>query len=165
MTFHPPSRTTKTQIDASARLLRWLPATGVSLVGAAEERTRRPQHDLRVDERRTVFDVPEVELDPLGPGELRATVDLRPAGDSRLDVEPVSLALVVLIDLVTQGRTRPDQRHLAADDVPELRQLVEGDPAQQPPHPRDARVTPVDGVAGADGLGSDDHRAQLEELE
>jgi len=47
-----------------------------------------------------VLDVPEVELDPLGPGELRATVDLRPAGDPRLDVEPVPLALVVLIHLV-----------------------------------------------------------------
>src|SRR5712671_3513585 len=116
MTFHAPRTTTKEQIAASPPLLRRLPATGLSLVGAAEESARRPQHDLRVDERGAVFDVPEVELDPLGPGELRAAMDLRPAGDPRLDVEPVSLALVVLLDLVTQGRTRPDQRHLAADD-------------------------------------------------
>ena len=36
------------------------------------------------------------------------------------------LALRVLLDLVSERRAWPDQAHLAAQDVPELRQLVQG---------------------------------------
>ena len=75
--------------------------------------------------------VPEVEIDPLGPRQRRAAVDLRPAGDPRLDVEPVELALVVAVDLVAEGRARADHGHVAADHVPELRQLVERQAPQQ----------------------------------
>src|SRR5437763_8090019 len=122
--FHAPTTTTNAQMAASAPLLRRLPATRPALVRAAEEGARRAREDLQVDERRAVLDVPEVELDPLRPREARAAVDLRPAGDAGLDVEPVPLALVVLLDLVAKRRPRPDQGHVAADDVPELRQLV-----------------------------------------
>ena len=73
-------------------------------------------------------------------GQGRAAVDLRPAGDPRLHVEPVQLPLVVLLDLVAERRARPDHRHVAADDVPELRQLVEAQPPQEPSRPRDPRV-------------------------
>src|SRR5262245_57752201 len=66
-------------------LARRLPATRLALVGAAEEGTRRPEQNLDVDARRVVLHVPEVELDALGPREPRAAVDLRPAGDPRLD--------------------------------------------------------------------------------
>ena len=55
----------------------------------------------------------------------------------------------VRLDLVAQRRTRPDQAHLAAEDVPELRQLVDRGAAQDPPDARDAAVPGVDGVAGA----------------
>src|SRR5439155_1653134 len=89
--FHAPTTRTNTQIAASALLLRRLPATRPALVRAAEEGARRAQQDLQVDERRPVLDVPEVELDPLGPGEPRPAVDLRPARDARPDVEPVAL--------------------------------------------------------------------------
>jgi hypothetical protein len=112
-----------------------------------------------------VFDVPQVELDPLGPGELRATVDLRPAGDPRLDIEAVALMFVLLVELISKRRARADQRHVATNDIPELRQLVEGQPPENATHPRDARVTPIDGVAGTDLFGADDHRAHLEQLE
>src|SRR4051812_47028568 len=98
------------------------PATRLALVGPAEERERRAQEDLQVDARAPVRDVPEVELDPLGPRERGPPVDLRPARDPGEDVEPVELPLVVAVDLVTKRRPRADHRHLAADDVPELRQ-------------------------------------------
>src|SRR5215831_14093790 len=90
-----------------------LPATRLALVRAAEERARRAEKDLQVTARRAVLDVPEVELDPLGPREAGAALDLRPAGDARPDVEPVALPLVVLLDLVAQRRPRPDDRHVA----------------------------------------------------
>src|SRR5439155_22731841 len=98
--FHAPTTRTNAQMAASAPLLRRLPATRPALVRAAEEGARRAHQDLHVDERRAVLDVPEVELDPLGPGEPGAPVDLRPARDPGPDVEPVALPPVVLFDLV-----------------------------------------------------------------
>src|SRR2546430_1138564 len=62
------------------------PPAGRPLVGAAEERERRARKDLQVDQRRAVLDVPDVQLDPLLPRHRRAAVDLRPAGDPRLDL-------------------------------------------------------------------------------
>src|SRR6516165_2771484 len=99
-------------MQARPYLARRLPATRLALVRAAEERARRPQQDLQVDERRAVLHVPEVELDPLRPREAGAAVDLRPAGDPRLHVEAVQLPLVVLLDLVAEGGPGPDHRHL-----------------------------------------------------
>jgi len=110
-------------------------------------------------------EVPEVELDPLGPGQRRTPVDLGPAGDPGLDVEAVQLALVVGIDLVAEGRTRADDRHLAPDDVPELRQLVDREPAEQAAGSRDPRIAAIDCEACALRLGSDHHRPELEQLE
>src|SRR4051794_7393975 len=105
------------------RLRRLRPATGLALVRAAEERERRPEQDLQLEERRAVLHVPDVELDPVGPRQLGAPVDLRPAGDPGLDVEAVALVVVVALDLVAERGPRPDDRHVAADHVPELRQL------------------------------------------
>ena len=114
---------------------------------------------------RAVLDVPEVELDPLGPRQRRAAVDLRPAGDPRLDREPAALALGVLLHLHRHGRPRPDDRHLAAQHVPQVRQLVERVAAQQLPDPRDPVVALLDREPGAGELGPADHRAQLVDLE
>ena len=98
-------------------------------------------------------------------GNVGAAVDLRPAGDARLDVEPVQLALVVLLDLVAERRARPDHRHVAANDVPELRKLVDAQPPQQTARARDASIALVDGEAGPLLLGADHHRPQLQQLE
>jgi uncharacterized membrane protein len=92
-------------------------------------------------------------------------VNLRPAGDPRLHVESAPLPLVVLVDLVTQGRARTDDRHVALDDVPELWQLVDRQPSQRAAGSRDARVAPVHRRTGSERLGAHDHRAKLEQLE
>jgi hypothetical protein len=112
-----------------------------------------------------VLDVPEVQLDALRPRQGGTAVDLGPAGDPGADRQPSQLALGVLRDLVRQRRARPDDRHLPAQDVDEVRQLVERRAAQELADPRDARVALVDGQAGADVLGAGDHRAQLEDVE
>src|SRR5687768_74527 len=141
------------------------PTTGSAAVGAAEEREGRAEEDLEVDLGRAVPDVPDVELDPLRPRQRRASVHLRPAREPRADVEPVPLVLVVLLDLVAQRRPRPDDAHVAAQDVPELRQLVDRRPPQDPPDAGDAAVSVVHRIAGAHALRTDDHGAQLEHVE
>src|SRR5437763_3049324 len=147
------------------RLCRRLPAARPALVRAGEERERRAGEDLQVEPRAAVLDVPEVELDPLVPRELRPAVHLRPAGQARLDLETASLPRGVLVDLVAEGRARADQAHVAADDVPELRELVEGEAAQGAADLRDPRVAAVYRPTGALGLGADDHRPKLQQVE
>ena len=81
-------------------------------------------------------------------------------------VEPAALALGVAVDLHLHGRPRADQRHLAAQHVDEVRQLVERRAPQPSRRARVMRASPgVDGQAGAHRLGAGDHRAQLVELE
>ena len=75
-------------------------------------------------------------------------MDLRPAGDPGQHLEPAALALGVALDLVAERRARPDQAHVAADDVPQLRQLVERGAAQKGTDPRDPAVALLDCVAG-----------------
>src|SRR5262249_46931491 len=118
-----------------------------------------------VDLRRAVVDVPDVELDPVLPRDGGPSVDLRPAGDARLDLQPASLARRVALHLVRQGRPRPDHAHVPADDVPELGQLVDREPPEDPAGARDPRVALVDRVPGSDLLRPFDHRPHLEQLE
>src|ERR687887_2433174 len=141
------------------------PAAGLALVRPREERLRRAREDLQVDPGGAVVDVPAVELDPVLPRQLRATVDLRPARQARLDLEPAALSRRVALDLVGKRRARADQAHLPAQDVPELRDLVEREAAQKAADARDPRVALVDRPAGPLRLGADDHRPQLEQLE
>ena len=71
-----------------------------------------------------------------------------------LDLQPAALALGVLVDLHLDRRARADDRHLAAQDVDQVRQLVERGAAQERADARDARVALVDRQAGADVLGA-----------
>ena len=80
-------------------------------------------------------------------------------------LEPAALAIGVLLDLVAQRRPRADHAHVAADDVPELRQLVDRGAAEEAADARDPAVALVDRVAGALLLRADDHRPQLQQLE
>jgi hypothetical protein len=76
-----------------------------------------------------VFDVPDIELDALVPRQPGATVNLRPARDAGPDLEAPSLPRRVALDLIGERRARADEAHFAADDVPELRDLVDGETA------------------------------------
>src|SRR5436189_5053975 len=95
-----------------------------------------------------MLDVPDVELDPLVPRQARAAVDLRPARDAGLDLEPPSLARRVLPDLIGEGGAGADQAHVSADDVPELPELAPRAAAHRPAARRTSAHRPPDGVAG-----------------
>src|SRR5690242_21603932 len=101
-----------------------------------------------------MLDVPDVELDALVPRKPCATGDLRPPGDAGLDVQTAPLPRRVLLDLIRERGAGPDEAHVAASDVPELRDLVDGQAAQHPADACDPRVSLVDGVPGAPLLGA-----------
>ena len=86
-------------------------------------------------------------------------------GQPGADREPLALAVRVGVDLGLQRRARPDQRHLAAQHVDQVRQLVDRRAPQERADAGDPRVALVDRHPGADVLGAGDHRAQLDDLE
>src|SRR4051794_9311646 len=141
------------------------PPAGLALVCPSEQCGGRPREDLEIDPRRAVLDVPDVELDAFVPRQPRTSVNLSPAGDAGLDVEASPLSRRVLLDLVRERGARADEAHVAADDIPELRDLVERQSPQRTTDPRDAWIALVHGVARSFTLGPDSHRAQLDELE
>ena len=76
-------------------------------------------------------DVLDVELDPLLPGDPGAALDLGPAGDPRAHLVAAVLARRVVLDLGGDRRARADDRHLAAQDVDQVGDLVERGAAQE----------------------------------
>ena len=87
--------------------------------------------DAGVEGGRAVVDVPDVELDPLLPGDAGAALDLGPAGDPGPDLVAAVLARRVVVDLGGDRRARADDRHLAAQDVDQVGDLVERGAAQE----------------------------------
>ncbi len=113
------------------------------------EHARRARQDPDVEPQRAVLDVPDVELDPLRPRQRGAAVDLGPARDAGLHVEPAALALGVTVDLLLDRRARAHDRELSAQHVDQVRQLVEREAPQQAAAARDARVALEHVDAGA----------------
>src|SRR5918998_4122634 len=164
----PTAASAISSAPVSARELitgRRLPSSRRALVGPAEESERRAQKDPEVDERRAVVDVPDVERDPLGPRQRRASVHLRPSREPRLHLEPAPLVRGVALDLVRKRRPRPDEAHVAAQDVEQLRQLVDRQTAKYAADARYAGVALVHCPTRPARFGADDHRPELEELE
>ena len=93
---------------------------------AHEDGEDRPEEAAAVEEEAEILDIFAVELRLDGDLQFVATVDLRPAGEAGADVVgAVFVALLDEIRLVPQGGARPDDAHLADEDVEDLRQLVE----------------------------------------
>ena len=112
-----------------------------------------------------MLDVPEIELDPVRPRQGRAPVDLRPTGDPRLDGQSTPLAGRVLLHLCGHCGTRPHDRHLAAQDIPQVRQLIEREASQDPADTGDPSIAALDRKSGTRELRTVHHRAQLVDLE
>ena len=111
------------------------------------------------------FDVLDVELDPLLPGDPGPALDLGPTGDPGAHLVAAVLDRRVLGDLRRDRRPRPDDRHLAAQDVDEVGDLVERGAAQEATCAGDPGVVAGDRGADPDRVGAERHRAQLEQLE
>src|SRR5262249_14289587 len=92
---------------------------------AAEDELDGAGEDAGVEAGRAVLDVPDVELDPRLPGDPGAALDLGPAGDPGADLVAPPLPRRVVVDLGRDRRARADDRHLAAQDVDQVRDLVE----------------------------------------
>src|SRR3954447_15009929 len=146
-------------------------AAGSVGAGAAEDRAHGLPENHQVEGERPVLDVADVDAHRVVPGEVRATADLPEPGKTRLDEEAAVHVVAVLLDLSLQRRAGADQRHVPAQHVDQLRQLVGRVPAQHAAYPRDARVVfALEQHAVAVGVvqlphhrvGAGDHAAELE---
>src|SRR5665647_2173701 len=121
-------------------------------------------HDLSVHGQGLMIHVDEVVLElALGRGRV-AAADLRQAGHSRLHVEALAVPRRlgdVPLDEVEAFGARADEAHLTIDDVDELRDLVDAEPAKEAAHGCDARVVLLGEHRAAGLFGILDHGAQL----
>src|SRR3990167_5213840 len=75
--------------------------------------------------------IPDIQFNPTAPRNAVASMNLCPSGNARFHQEPFALPPHELRGLRRQHRTRANQRHLAMQDVPQLREFIET-PATEP---------------------------------
>src|SRR3954447_1465962 len=114
----------------------------VPLVGAPrhEDGGEGPDEEARVLPQRPVGHVQVVELHHLLEGDARPAEHLPRAGEARSQVEPPLAPAVDLLLELRRHRPRAHQAHVALQDVPELRQLVDARAPEEAADARDARI-------------------------
>ena len=91
-----------------------------------QDRENRPEEATAVEKETQILDIFAIKFRFDRNFQFVATIDLRPAGEARADVVgAVFVALFNQIRLVPEGGSRPDDAHLADEDVENLRQFVE----------------------------------------
>jgi hypothetical protein len=91
------------------------------------------KQDMKIEHKRPIVDVIEVVVDALlhllvSVGLSPIAMNLRPSGDAGFDVVPPGVegdATLVLPIVSQRMRARPDERHVALDDVEQLRKLID----------------------------------------
>ena len=96
--------------------------------------------DIEVEPDGPVFDVPDVECDALGVGEVVASGDLPESGESGLDGDERGEVGGVAWAFCLDDGSGADDGHVASDDVEELWEFVEAGLAEESSEGRDARV-------------------------
>src|SRR5262249_2132799 len=116
------------------------------------------ENDQPVERDTAMIDVPDIERELLAPRERVAPAHLRQPRDARPDLVTTRLHGRVAIEILWQQGTRADHRHLAAQHVPELWQLVERQAAERASYRGQSHFVRLAGRTGA-------HRAELVERE
>src|SRR5215213_3995565 len=117
----PRSRSVSLRWDPMKPAAPVMTVLGISLKETSHE---REPHDLEIEGHGPVFDVVQVVLDALLERRVAAPpVDLCPSRDARLHLVTEHVLGNTVFELLDEERSfgpRPDDRHVAAQDVPEL---------------------------------------------
>ena len=106
--------------------------------------------------------VPDIKAELLFPGDGIASIDLGPAAEAGLHIEAASLLGRVKREVLHQEGPGADEAHLAAQDVEQLGQFIDGGGAQ----PSTERCEPLGiGEQGAAAIAGVGHRAELQQPE
>ena len=87
--------------------------------------------NLDIEPERPVVDVPDIVFEFFLPADGIATIDLRPAGDAGAHLVAAGLFRRVAVEVFHQQRARPDQAHVALEDVEQFGEFVEAGGAQE----------------------------------
>src|ERR1017187_7834547 len=138
---------------------------------AGEDDGEGAGEDFQVEPEGPVVDVLEVEFHPLVEADLVAAADLPDAGEAGLHGEAAAMPRIVVLHLGRDGRPGADEAHVADENIPELRELVDAGATEETAERSDARVVLhlEDGAAHfvvslefrAQHFGIGDHRAEL----
>lgn len=85
--------------------------------------------DEQVETETMGIDVLDVQREPLGPCGFVSPADLCETGQSGPDSMPTGLRRRVVGHVVKEQRPWPDERHIAADDVPKSGEFVKTGPS------------------------------------
>ena len=86
---------------------------------AANEHRRGPAQDGEIEPDAAMVDIPEVERELVRVAQERIAIDLRPSRKTGLDLAPRPACRAHIVDGFRQQRSRSDEIHLPANDVPE----------------------------------------------
>src|SRR5699024_3827811 len=92
-----------------------------------EHCAKRTKQDRHVHQHGPVVDVVQVEANRLLPVKIGTAADLPQTGKARTHAQALVRVVVVPSHLFSEGRAWSDERHVTAHDVPQLRQLVDGE--------------------------------------
>src|SRR5439155_9542155 len=128
------------ECDRSQRASR--PARDSPLVSAPSRKHgwERAGENGDVEPDRPVLDVVEVEPDEIVEAQVDAAGDLPEAGHPREHEIPLAVPREQLLVVANGKRPWADERHLAPEDVEDLRHLVELEAAQKATDRRNARI-------------------------
>ena len=96
--------------------------------------------DLGIEPQRPAVDVGKIELHPAIEVQPAAALQRPQAGHPWTHAQPPTLPRFVFFHFLRHGRPRANKRHITAQDVPQLRQLVHAGAAQPAAHWRAARI-------------------------
>src|SRR5215210_4548136 len=122
----------------------------------------RRDDDPEVEPERPVVDIPDVEDEAVVPAYEVPALHLGEPSDAGLHVVPSCLLRRIARQVLEQEWPWSHDAHLALDDVPQLRQLVEAGSPENRSQPRDTCVQWHDGSVGPERIT---HRPELDDRE
>src|SRR5437016_2092122 len=115
-------------------------ALGGSIVSLANHCRDSSQQQADVGADTPGGDIQIVELDHLLERDAVAAKHLPQPGNARLQIQAPVCPVVHVRVLLEDQRAWPDEAHLTAYNIPELRQFIDREPPQHSPDPRRAWV-------------------------
>src|SRR5579884_3606749 len=111
-------------------------------VGAppGQDARNRAHQDFPIESQRPIINVLHIHLHPGLKIEMVAAGDRPEAGEAGTHAQAPALPSLVLVDFTRDGRSRPDQGHVAAKHVPKLRPLIDRELPQITADGGEARV-------------------------
>src|SRR5437588_476904 len=85
------------------------------------------QENLEIQPHRPVVDVKQIKFNPAIEFQAATSFERPQAGQAGSNAQTAALPALVLLDFMGQRWAWPDQRHVSAQDVPKLRQLVQAE--------------------------------------